>query len=606
MNALQLASAAPALVVSGFTNAAIFNVDRTDDDAAATACTAAASDCSLRGAILASNANGSAADIINLPAGTYGRSTPYPAIGGGLSIVGAGAATTEINAQGLGRVLHFASQTSSDMVGLVSGVTITGGSATFGAGVTINNYGKVTLRKVTVRDNVVTGSGSGGGVLVFPDALVVEDSTLSGNTAGDSGGALFINTFTSATLKNVTISGNHAVRGSAIYHGSGDRVDVSLTNVTIAANVADPGAADADARAIRNFTGTVTFKNTIVAGNTPGNCWIQTPMFSGTFVSAGHNLDSDGTCGLTGTGDQPGADPLLGPLQNNGGPTFTHALSTGPAIDAGDNFGCPAADQRGEPRPANGNGDSSVVCDMGAYERNGPTTAAGTPTGTTVEVQPVDATTGTAPVEVTFSAVSEGGFTNLATGSAGPANAGFKLGNPPLYYEISTSAVFTPPVEVCIHYSGVSFTNENNLKLFHFEDGRWVNATSSHDKLNDIICGRVGSLSPFAAFEDDVDTVPDPFTFIDLVNVLPNKIQTSNAVTISGINAPAVVTVSGGEYQVVGVTGWTRAAGPISNGQQVQVRHVSAKPPMSTVSTTLTVGGVSDTFTSRTVPKKTK
>ena len=113
MTALQLAWAPRALVVSGFTNAAIFNVDRTDDDAAATACTAAASDCSLRGAILASNANGSAADIINLPAGTYGRSTPYPEIGGGLSIVGAGAATTEINAQGLGRVLHFASQTSS-------------------------------------------------------------------------------------------------------------------------------------------------------------------------------------------------------------------------------------------------------------------------------------------------------------------------------------------------------------------------------------------------------------------------------------------------------------------------------------------------------------
>ena len=46
--------------------------------------------------------------------------------------------------------------------------------------------------------------------------------------------------------------------------------------------------------------------------------------------------DNGGGC-LTGPGDQINTDPVLGPLQDNGGPTFTHALlPDSPAIDAGD------------------------------------------------------------------------------------------------------------------------------------------------------------------------------------------------------------------------------------------------------------------------------
>lgn len=81
-------------------------------------------------------------------------------------------------------------------------------------------------------------------------------------------------------------------------------------------------------------------------------------------TSFGFNLDSDSSCGLSGTGDQSGVDPLLGPLQNNGGPTETHALLTGsPAIDAVTS-GCPppATDQRGIARA------QGPACDIGAYE----------------------------------------------------------------------------------------------------------------------------------------------------------------------------------------------------------------------------------------------
>jgi hypothetical protein len=89
----------------------------------------------------------------------------------------------------------------------------------------------------------------------------------------------------------------------------------------------------------------------------------------GTFTDAGWNIDSDNTCGLADFTDKPNIDPMLGSLQDNGGPTFTHALLAGsPAIDTGDNVGCQATDQRGNSRPSDGNGDGTAVCDIGAFE----------------------------------------------------------------------------------------------------------------------------------------------------------------------------------------------------------------------------------------------
>jgi hypothetical protein len=89
----------------------------------------------------------------------------------------------------------------------------------------------------------------------------------------------------------------------------------------------------------------------------------------------GYNLSSDNTCNFNTQGDLNNTDPLLGPLQNNGGPTQTQALLSGsPAIDAGnlaggcqDNKGnLLTTDQRGQPRPDK---EDSGGCDIGAYER---------------------------------------------------------------------------------------------------------------------------------------------------------------------------------------------------------------------------------------------
>lgn len=96
------------------------------------------------------------------------------------------------------------------------------------------------------------------------------------------------------------------------------------------------------------------------------------------------------------------------------------------------------------------------------------------------------------------------------------------------------------------------------------------------------------------------DTTPDPFAFVDQTDVPVNFLIASNAVTITGIEAASNVTVLNGEYSIEG-GGYTTSPGSITNGQQVSVRHVSSAFNSTDNNTILTVGGVSDTFTSTTI-----
>lgn len=114
---------------------------------------------------------------------------------------------------------------------------------------------------------------------------------------------------------------------------------------------------------------------------------------------------------------------------------------------------------------------------------------------------------------------------------------------------------------------------------------------------------RVGSVSaPFTSTTAPPDTTPDAFTFTDQASVPAGSIVVSNAVSITGINADASVSVTGGEFSIGCDGTFTSTAGTIQNGQTVCVRHTAAAAAGGNVTTTLTVGGVSDAFTSSVVP----
>ncbi|MCA9055718.1 MAG: right-handed parallel beta-helix repeat-containing protein, partial [Planctomycetaceae bacterium] len=229
------------------------------------------------------------------------------------------------------------------------------------------NNGPVSLHRTTIAGNSTAGQGShGGGIFSWIAPVTFLDSTLSGNTTlgvNAEGGGLFSN-FGATTATNSTVSGNmiygNSMRGGGLHVRS---AAVSVTNSTIADNHSingDAGGILADSGAA------LTVRNSIVASNTDsaGEHDIQHNLtlsaeFSLIGVDTGTSLSPTGVATPDGNGNFVGSaaspiDPLLGPLQDNGGPAFTHALLTGSlAINSGSNTLAVNAsltnDQRGAP-----------------------------------------------------------------------------------------------------------------------------------------------------------------------------------------------------------------------------------------------------------------
>jgi uncharacterized repeat protein (TIGR01451 family) len=182
--------------------------------------------------------------------------------------------------------------------------------------------------------------------------------------------------FGDATITNSTISGNTvsnlgANQGGGIVAATAaaDPTPATLTllNVTVAGNSVGGAGANVGGGLVGNSLGVTPVltdlrsKNTIVAGNTVSGAAQDCGLVNASQSS--HNLSSDASCGFTDSGSKQNVDPQLAPLAGNGGATDTRSFPTGsPALNAGDNAGCPAADQRGVPRP------QLKVCDIGAYE----------------------------------------------------------------------------------------------------------------------------------------------------------------------------------------------------------------------------------------------
>lgn len=98
-----------------------------------------------------------------------------------------------------------------------------------------------------------------------------------------------------------------------------------------------------------------------------------------------------------------------------------------------------------------------------------------------------------------------------------------------------------------------------------------------------------------------VDTTPNAFSFTDATGVDLSTVSASNSITVSGINAPSAISVTGGEYEKNGSGTWTGSAGTVVNGDTVKVRGTSSASNSTAVNVVLTIGGVSDTYTITTV-----
>ena len=139
---------------------------------------------------------------------------------------------------------------------------------------------------------------------------------------------------------------------------------------------------------------------------------------------------------------------------------------------------------------------------------------------------------GTTVVELTFANVEIGGTTNVTAANAPSGGTpgsptGFKIGTPPVYYDVSTTAEFSGPVALCFSWLEGQFSNENNIKLFHFEGGTWQNVTTSLNTTANKVCGEVSSLSPFALFESSFAGF-----FAPVDNLLRNTVKAGAAVPV--------------------------------------------------------------------------
>jgi CSLREA domain-containing protein len=370
--------------------------------------------------------------VFNTPQ-TITLTTGEIAITDAVTIQGLGSALVTVSGNNAGRIFNTQPAASGTAIN-VEGITLTGGQVTGSGGAIIADDENLTVRNCALVGNQATVHG--GAIFGTGSKLVIEDSTFSGNQAGARGGAVGVagisaasttirrSTFSSnlaatwggavwavnaVSVESSTLSGNTAKQnGGAVYltpFGLGSPSTVLVSNSTLSGNSALGVSPEGVGGAITlgSFSGTATIQNSTIANNTATNrggglsvfnFGSSTVTFSSTILAgnsaatgpdvsfsapsawpvAGNNnligvadpsdMTLTGMGNLTGTAAAP-LDAKLGPLAANGGPTQTRALLAGsPAIDAGSNPAGLTTDQRGPgfPRVA------GKAADIGAFE----------------------------------------------------------------------------------------------------------------------------------------------------------------------------------------------------------------------------------------------
>jgi hypothetical protein len=225
----------------------------------------------------------------------------------------------------------------------------------------IDSGAHLAITNSTIVHNAANAMGGG---LIVSGTAWLDGCTIAENLVNVTSGGIF-NDGGELRMLNCTVSGNSARigggigQGGTIYSSENTNSTTYANYCTIASNTSSPYYDEREGGGVWNGAGVFYCQNSIIAGN-------ATNDFLGVLISQGYNLiQNTNDCTITNdqTGNIYGTDPLLGPLQDNGGPTWTHALLPGsPAIDAGSSVDTLTVDQRGIHRP------QGLAPDIGAFE----------------------------------------------------------------------------------------------------------------------------------------------------------------------------------------------------------------------------------------------
>lgn len=345
--ALALALAVPARAAS------VFTVDDASDAPDSVVgdgvCATAQGRCTLRAAVQEADKAPGAEVILPKGLGPFKLTVPSGAeadstsgvkvdgaagdldISGTVAVTGAGPSESVIDGAGAVRVfdVHHGGTLNLKGVDLANGKADFDGATGHVHGGAIHNHGTLHVANTAINDSSASAQGWGGGGMT--------------NAAGAT-----------ATLENVTVARNESVD-----HGGGieNQGTMSITNATVTDNRAPAFRGGGIwANNITNVTNSIVAQNSFGADCSTANSAIR---------SLGHNLEGDGTCVF------PQPSDVKGPtgFEFGAAPLF-YALEAGSqAVDAGDPQNCPAQDVRGVARPQDGNGDGTVACDIGSFER---------------------------------------------------------------------------------------------------------------------------------------------------------------------------------------------------------------------------------------------
>lgn len=379
-----------------------WTVQSTGDGAANTA-NCPGSGCRLRDALAAATDGDTINFSVTTPA-TITLNSSQLVVSTSVTVSGPGADQLSVDGNGASGVFSI----SSGKTVTISGLTIKNGVAANGGGI-FNDHATLTINNCTISNNLATSAAGGG---VFNDGesstaatVTINYSTVSLNSAPNGGGVFndgVNNGNATMAINYSTLSSNLAPNGGGgASTGGNGNATLTIKNSTLSGN-----SATNEGGGILNVAATLILESTILNAGDSG----QNIVASGLVTSLGYNISSDDGGGfLTATGDQINTNPLLGPLQNNGGPTFTHLpLPGSPAIGAGNPI-----DQRGP-----GFGPPITV---GAVQVQATSTATPMPTSTPTPTPTATATATSTPTS-TPTATATPTSTPTATPSPHPTH----------------------------------------------------------------------------------------------------------------------------------------------------------------------------------------